>query len=114
MRQTMRLFIAVPLPQEVKTALETTSANLGRGLSRGAIRWVRPAQMHLTLFFLGETAVSHLPSLQEQLNQLTSQHASFVLQLNGIGLFPNRKKPRIVWAGRRKNGRFVHTSHWAG
>jgi RNA 2',3'-cyclic 3'-phosphodiesterase len=95
----MRLFIAVPLPESVKIALETASASLGQNLPRGAIRWVRPAQMHLTLRFLGETAVSQLPSLQDQLTQLTSQHPSFVLQLNGIGVFPSRKKPRVVWAG---------------
>ena len=95
----MRLFIAVPLPESVKLLLETTARMLAQGLPHGAIRWVRPQQMHLTLRFLGETAVSQLPSLQEQLTQLTSQHPSFVLQLNGIGVFPSRKKARIVWAG---------------
>jgi 2'-5' RNA ligase len=55
--------------------------------------------MHLTLFFLGETGVSQLSSVQSELNLLASRHAPFTLRLNGVGAFPNRKKPRIFWAG---------------
>jgi 2'-5' RNA ligase len=63
------------------------------------MRWVKPEQMHLTLRFLGDTAVSQLPDLQNQLSQLTSQHSFFRLHLNGMGAFPNRRRPRVVWAG---------------
>ncbi len=95
----MRLFVAVPLPEAVKGALEETGKLLGRGLPRGAVRWVRPAQMHLTLFFLGETAVSRLPSIQNELALLGKHHAPFLLRLNGLGAFPNQRKPRVIWAG---------------
>lgn len=95
----IRLFVAVPLPESVKDVLEETGKLLGRGLPRGAVRWLRPAQMHLTLFFLGETAVFQLPSLQNELNLLSRRHVSFSLCLDGVGAFPNRRKPRVVWAG---------------
>ena len=98
MSQTARLFIAIPLTEPVKAALLAVSKVMGRQLPDGAVRWVRREQLHLTLRFLGETAVSQLPALQAQLTQLTSQHHPFTLQLNGVGAFPNQRKPRVLWA----------------
>ena len=84
---------------------------MGRSLARGAVRWVRQEQMHLTLRFLGETAVTQLPALQDQLTQLTSQHPPFGLQLGEIGAFPSRKRPRVVWAGLAGDVASLRTLH---
>ncbi len=99
MNQKIRLFIAIDLPEAVKDVLLQTAAQMGQRLPNKAVRWVRPEQLHLTLRFLGDTAVSQLPDLQDQLTQLTSQHTSFRLHLNGVGAFPSRRWPRVVWAG---------------
>jgi len=99
MSETIRLFIAIDLPQHVKVVLLETIAQMGRHLPDRAVRWVKPEQMHLTLRFLGDTAVSRLPPLQEQLTQLARQYTAFRLCLNDVGAFPNRKKPRVVWVG---------------
>ncbi len=99
MSQKIRLFIAIDLPEMVKDALLGAVAQMGRQLPNRAVRWVKPEQMHLTLRFLGDTAVTQLPDLQNQLTQLTTQYPSFRLHLNGVGAFPNRKRPRVVWVG---------------
>ena len=99
MNQKIRLFIAIDLPEAVKMALLEIIAQMGRQLPDRALRWVKPEQMHLTLRFLGDTAVSQLPDLQNQLTQLTTQYPPFRLHLNGVGAFPNRKRPRVVWVG---------------
>jgi 2'-5' RNA ligase len=99
MNQTMRLFIAIQLPEPVKAVLLQTAAQMGHHLPAGAVRWLKPEQMHLTLRFLGDTAVAQLPALQNQLTQLTNGKKPFRLQLNGVGAFPNRRKPRVLWAG---------------
>jgi 2'-5' RNA ligase len=99
MSQKIRLFIAINLPEAVKSVLLETVAQMGQRLPDKAVRWVKPEQMHLTLRFLGDTAVSQLPDLQNQLTQLTRRHSSFRVHLNGMGAFPNRKRPRVVWAG---------------
>lgn len=99
MGQMLRLFIAIDLPEMVKDELLRAAAQMGRQLPDRAVRWVKPEQMHLTLRFLGDTAVSQLPDLQNQLTQLTSQYTPFRLHLNGVGAFPNRKRPRVVWVG---------------
>ncbi len=99
MNQNIRLFIAFELPEAVKDVLTETAIRLSKNVPDGAVRWVNRAQMHLTLRFLGETAVAHLPALQEQLTQLTAHYPAFRLRLNGVGAFPNRQRPRVVWAG---------------
>lgn len=95
----IRLFIAVELPDSAKQALLTAGSRMGQTLPTSAVRWVKPEQLHLTLRFLGDTAVSQLPSLAEQLNELASHHRPLTLRLDGTGAFPNRKRPRVVWAG---------------
>ena len=99
MNQKMRLFIAIDLSESVKEALLDVATQMGQKLPAGAVRWVKPEQLHLTLRFLGETAVAQLPALQNQLTQLTKAKKPFHLQLNGVGAFPNRRRPRVVWAG---------------
>ncbi|MAT96266.1 MAG: RNA 2',3'-cyclic phosphodiesterase [Anaerolineaceae bacterium] len=99
MNEKIRLFIAIDLPEAVKKVLLETAAKMGQRLPHKAVRWVKPEQLHLTLRFLGDTAVAQLPDLQDQLAQLTSQHSAFRLHLNGVGAFPSRKRPRVVWAG---------------
>jgi 2'-5' RNA ligase len=99
MTEKIRLFIAIDLPERVKNELSATAAKMGQHLPTRAVRWVTRPQMHLTLRFLGDTAVSQLPRLQEELTQLAAKYHAFQLRLKGVGAFPNRKRPRVVWAG---------------
>jgi len=92
----MRLFIAIDLPENVKEQV----ARLCRGLP-GA-RWVKPEQLHLTLRFIGEVDGGMFRDLQEGLDDVRSE--SFTLQLDGVGFFPPRGKPRVLWVGLRQCG----------
>ncbi|WP_157912906.1 RNA 2',3'-cyclic phosphodiesterase [Candidatus Promineifilum breve] len=96
---TIRAFIAIDLPADVKIALGQIAATLGDGLPRGAVRWVRPEQMHLTLTFLAETPVAKVPAIQSAMDTIAAQQQPFALALAGIGCFPNRRRPRVVWVG---------------
>jgi RNA 2',3'-cyclic 3'-phosphodiesterase len=87
----MRLFVAIDLPDTVKDQLDTLSTRIPTA------RWVKRQQMHLTLFFLGET--DGIPDIK---NALASVKApSFSLSLAGVGRFPQRQKqpPRVLWVG---------------
>jgi len=97
MEEKVRTFIAVPLPDFVKEALDEAAQKLQLQLPDKSIRWVRPDRMHLTLRFLGDTAVSQIPTVAAQLNQL--QFEPIRLQLNNLGCFPNKKRPRVLWVG---------------
>lgn len=99
MREKIRLFVAIDLPEEVKDVLTETAVALAQNIPNRAVRWVGREQMHLTLRFLGDTAVSQLPRLQDELAQLAAKYQVFQLRLKGTGAFPNQKRPRVVWTG---------------
>jgi 2'-5' RNA ligase len=95
----IRTFIAVALPDDVKESLGQVNAALARPLPPRAVRWVKPSRMHITLRFLGDTAVSRLPTIAAQLDTLTARYQPFNLIVSGLGCFPNRQRPRVIWAG---------------
>lgn len=88
----MRLFVAIDLPDRVKDQL----GKLQTASIAGA-RWVSREQMHLTLFFIGETEKN--VAVQEALARV--QTVPFEMTLAGVGRFPagNKKPPRVLWAG---------------
>jgi len=96
---TIRAFIAIHLPENVKQALGQVSDQLAALAPPGSVRWVRPELLHLTLRFLGDTAVTHLPRLAAALDQATARHAPCTLRLGRVGCFPNCRRPRVIWAG---------------
>lgn len=96
---TIRAFIAVHLPDAVKDVLSKTSRTLADQIPTGAVRWVRPEQMHLTLFSLGDTAVTRLPAVQQAMDGTAGHFSPFNLYTNDVGCFPNARQPRVIWVG---------------
>ncbi len=96
---TIRAFIAIDLPPAVKAALGDLATTLAGGLPRGAVRWVRPEQMHLTLRFLGDTPADRLPAIYAAMDGVAAGRAPFALRLTELGCFPNARRPRVVWVG---------------
>lgn len=94
-----RLFIAIDMPAAIKERLTTLCCGLP-----GA-RWVEPDHMHLTLRFIGEVDSTIFKDVREALTQVRGE--PFSLQLDGIGFFPPRGKPRVLWAGIRKNAELL-------
>ena len=86
-----RLFVAVDLPEEHKELL----AGLCNGLP-GA-RWVRDRQFHLTLRFLGNVDGPTATIVSDALHGVRAD--PFELSLQGVGHFPPRGPPRVLWAG---------------
>jgi 2'-5' RNA ligase len=90
-----RLFVALDLPAAVKHSLEP----LAKGL--GDVRWLSPDQQHLTLRFIGDVDNGMLNDVAEALATVPAR--PFELTLKGLGHFPPRGEPRVLWAGVEKN-----------
>ena len=54
-------------------------------------------QMHLTLRFIGEVDGGVFRDIKEGLAGIKAP--GFSLQVKGLGFFPPRKTPRVLWAG---------------
>jgi 2'-5' RNA ligase len=91
-----RLFVALPLPATAKAELNSLVHVLRRGAP--GIRWVRPEHLHITLRFLGDVEEEQSVALVESLNQVT-ELPPFTFNLAGLGAFPDRRRPRVVWTG---------------
>jgi RNA 2',3'-cyclic 3'-phosphodiesterase len=90
-----RLFVALDLPEDIKRSLEP----LGRGL--GDVRWLDADQQHLTLRFLGQLDNGWVHEVAEALALVPG--IPFELRLKGIGHFPLRGEPRVLWVGVEKS-----------
>ena len=94
--QSLRLFVAVDLPNEVREALRRLQGELKRqGLSD--LRWVRPQGIHLTLKFLGETPAGRVADIRKALSGATKGRRWFRLALGEPGTFGGRRGPRVLW-----------------
>ena len=92
----MRLFIAVPVPEEVRRAAAAAIEALSR--TGADFRWVDPGTLHLTLCFLGATPTEKIPELEAGLER-AARRAPFEIVWGGLGAFPTPESPRIVWVG---------------
>lgn len=99
MTKTIRAFIALNLPDDIKRIVVATGEQLAPALPERSVRWVKPNAMHLTLRFLGETAETLLPAVGQALDAAVAGRTAFTLHLDGLGVFPNTKRPRVLWLG---------------
>jgi len=92
----VRLFVALDIPESVRTALIECTASLAK-LCRSA-RWVRLEGAHLTLKFIGEVPAERAEAIKLALAEI---HGFVPVELHfaGLGFFPNAQRPRVFWAG---------------
>ena len=90
-----RAFVSVDVGPRIDWhALRKELADVDRG-----VRPVRPEQLHLTLRFLGDTDEGLVPDLRELMASAVEGVGPFRLTFEGVGAFPNERRPRVVWIG---------------
>lgn len=94
-----RLFVSLELPEAVKEALGRLCNDVP-----GA-RWAEPEQIHLTVRFIGEVDGLGFQNVADALASVRA--APFSLSLRGVGHFPPRGEPRVLWAGVAKSEELV-------
>ena len=95
----LRLFIAIAVPPEVREPIRRAQSQLQRCVSPGAVRWTKPEQFHLTLKFLGDVPSEQLSAVEKSASAICAGFGSLNLRARGVGFFPGRHKPRVIWAG---------------
>lgn len=90
----MRLFLAIDLPEEIKTQIESLYLD-----EYPHIRWTPPEQLHLTLVFIGAQKNIPLDDLVQKIAEI--ELPSFSLETREIGYF----KSGAIWLGIEDNDR---------
>lgn len=96
----IRLFIAITIPDHIKLYLR------GMGKSIPQAKEVVDSQLHLTMKFIGEVEGSLVLDIEERLADVN--FSSFSIGLKGVGIFPPRGNPRVVWAGVQEEGELTN------
>lgn len=93
---SIRCFIAVDVEdtkvlshfRNVQNRLSSTGSNLKN---------VEKENIHLTLKFLGDVERNKLEEVKNLVS--TVSFLPFNMQIDGVGVFPNLRRPRTIWAG---------------
>jgi len=93
----VRVFVALEMPPAVKEVAAEIQRELMK--SKAAVAWVRPEGMHLTLKFLGEVIPQRLPEIETALDKAAEGSGSLQIAVDGIGVFPSARNPRVIWLG---------------
>jgi RNA 2',3'-cyclic 3'-phosphodiesterase len=84
-----RLFVAIDLPESLQEVLTDLNPHV-----RG-VRWTEREHLHLTLGFFGDVADDE--KFREKLSLI--EFGAFFLPVVGIGAFPPKGPPKIIWIG---------------
>jgi 2'-5' RNA ligase len=98
-RDTYRTFIAIELPTDVRKRVLKHIDQLRVKLPDVRASWSREDNLHLTLKFLGDVPVEHIPKLSDAVARAAHQIPSFKIMLSECGCFPPRGRPNVLWIG---------------
>jgi 2'-5' RNA ligase len=96
---TLRAFIAVDLPPDVRTQLDALTGRLRCLPGQECMRFVASSGIHLTLKFLGEISPESATDIHDVLKDAASSMPGFTVRIRGVGCFPSSRQPRVLWVG---------------
>ena len=99
----IRAFLAFEVSNASKDWVENKKREIME-ISKGAVRWVKKDNMHVTLHFFGKISEKTIRSLNFPLKDLAEKSQPFRLKISGLGVFPSRNNPRVLWIGLKEVG----------
>ncbi len=96
-----RLFVGARISIATANALSQAVETIARrARDAGAdVRWVSPANYHVTLKFLGWTRTDAVDAIRDKLADACRGTQGFTLKTSRLGAFPSLEKASVVWAG---------------
>ncbi len=93
----IRSFLAFELPLEIKNIVARVSGELRQSTLNP--RWVKVDNIHLTVVFMGSIETEDTPAITRVVREVCQTYGPFDISIKGIGCFPNRRSPRVLWLG---------------
>ncbi|ETR73031.1 MAG: 2'-5' RNA ligase [Candidatus Magnetoglobus multicellularis str. Araruama] len=94
---TIRTFIACPIPETALLLIVDLQDQIRS--FEWKIKWVPVTNIHLTLCFLGDISPSQQQHIVNAITPVTASHKAFDFSLGNPGVFPNPKRPNVLWLG---------------
>ncbi|MFN3479373.1 MAG: RNA 2',3'-cyclic phosphodiesterase [Thermodesulfovibrionales bacterium] len=91
----IRSFISINLNETLKNEINNLLTDLKK--HNFDVKWVPVENLHVTLKFLGHIQMELVAKVKERLYNIVSNFKPFRLRFNGLGFFPDKKRPRVVW-----------------
>jgi len=76
---------------EIQAALAKTGADL---------KFVEPKNVHITMRFLGDVSANMVDQIHQAMAKV--DFSAFDVEIRGVGVFPDLRYARVVWAGIRE------------
>lgn len=95
--KSIRAFIAIRVPPPVQELSGQLKKRLGQ--EGKTVSWVKPANVHLTLKFLGNISEKRALRVKGTLEKTVAGMSSFRMQTDELGVFPHARNPRVIWLG---------------
>ena len=95
----VRCFIAIDLTSDVRAAIARAQTRVRTAAAHADVRWVDPAQFHLTLKFLGAVPDGRVAAVSAAVEAAVADTSPVGLVAAGLGGFPSLKSARVLWAG---------------
>jgi 2'-5' RNA ligase len=98
----LRIFLSFDPPEEIRAALAAFQSELRKNLP--GLRWVDPALFHSTITFLGDVPAPTVAELLPEIAAVARAHPPFDVTYEGVGVFPNARRPNVLWVGSVPSG----------
>ncbi len=100
MPETMRLFVAIELSEELRNKLYDFESELNDPNDK--ISWVSSQNIHLTLKFLGDVPQTKVDLIKKEIQNVSLLCQKFYASIKGAGSFPEKGRPNVIWVGVRE------------
>ena len=99
MTERWRCFVAVPLDDALRAALQLACRSWADRPDLAEVRWSEPTAWHLTLVFIGDVDAGAVPNLEAIIREVAAGHRAMQLPAGGVGAFPTPARARVAWYG---------------
>ena len=109
-KKNIRAFLAIEPPEDILKSLSGLQEKLKREIN-GRISWTKPQGQHLTLKFFGDISMEDINNICAAIESRIASWSSFNLKIEKVGIFPDVRKPRVLWCGIAEDGENLSALH---